>query len=305
MVWNTEMFNRQRRATLRKHGLFVLVFAVGLLMMIAFDAIAWWHRLSWAESSWGTDALETQTMVVLFLAAAAWAVLGIDPLLCHGVSRQTIVWEQSVVNAMLALCATVMVYVPWAVTYVLQTPLQLTLGSERFLYTYSLALVESSTSGGEIQGVSGEEMAAGAIPPAGLPDEYVPSVLPLGMVFVFLGVLALMLGVVMAGQLIGAVLAMARSRGIVWFAVAVFAIVAVAGGIREFSIPFGRLQWLWDALKGGVGLSPAADGSVYVDKPIVWIPLALAVAFSALVVWITWVLTARREVMPVPKGLVV
>ncbi|OZG62169.1 hypothetical protein BLEM_0715 [Bifidobacterium lemurum] len=303
MVRKTWMFSRQWRASLHKHGLFALVFAAGLLAVIAFDAIAWWQRLSWDES-WSTDVLETQVLVCLFLAAAAWAVLGVDPLLCHGVSRRTIVWEQSVANAALALCATVMVYVPWAITRALQTPLQLTLGSERFLYTYSLAIVESPTSDGGFQGVSGEEMVAGAIPPTGLPDEYVPRVLPLGMLFVFLAVFVLMLGVAMAGQLAGAVLAKARSHGVVWFAVVVSAIVAVAGGFRESLIP-GRPQWLWDALKGGVGLSPDDDASVYVDKPVVWIPLALVVVFAALVVWVTWMLTKRREVMPVPKGAVV
>ncbi|OZG68105.1 hypothetical protein [Bifidobacterium eulemuris] len=304
MVRKTRMFSRQWRATLRKHGLFALVFAAGLLAVVAFDAVAWWHRLSWDET-WSTDVLETQVRIALLLASAAWAVLGVDPLLCHGVSRRTIVWEQSVVNAASALCATVVVYVPWAVTRALRTPLRLTLGSERFLYTYSLAIVESPTSDGGFQGVSGEEMVAGAIPPTGLPDEYVPRVLPLGMLFVFLAVFVLMLGVAMAGQLAGVVLAKAKSHGIVWFAVVVSAIVAVAGGFRESLIPSGRPQWLWDALKGGVGLSPDGDASVYVDKPVVWIPLGLSVVFAALVVWVTWMLTKRREVMPVPKGAVV
>ena len=299
---STAKFGRRWHVVLRRHGVFASVFAIGLLAAVAFDAVAWYQRLQWNDAVY-SGVLETQVVVVLFLQAAAWAVLGVDQLLCHGVSRRTITWEQSAANIVLALCAAVVVYVPWAVTHVMRTPLRLTIGSRRFLYSYSMVTVRSRTPGVASQGISGEAIATGGPVPDGLPDEFVPRTLPLGMVFVFLGVLALMLAVAMAGQLVGVLLAAARSKGAGWFMAAVFAFVVIVGGWREIRLSWAALDWLWNAIKGGVTLT-VGDGMVVADKPVVWIPLVLAVAFAALAIWFTFVVTRRREVITSVRGAV-
>ena len=289
----TSVHARMMRMTLRNHAVWMACCAVLLAIVLAFDISYWWQLTDGGATPATSGTLEGSLAVVLFLMALIWPYLGFSTLICHGVSRCTFAREQAVTNLLVAAGAAVVLFAGWMVTTGLNTPLTLWLGASRFRYAYSTVM---APDGGIFRA------DVGALPPsvaAAAPEVRQPLVM--GDCYVFLGELALMAAVVMAGQLIGMVLMAVWSHGHRLLAVVCAAAMLVVGlelvGMQLNLQPDGRsvVSWLIDAAKGGVWTS--LDGMRAV-KTVVWIPLALAAVFAAVVSWVTHRLAARCEVLP-------
>ena len=289
----TTTHRRLMRMTLRKHGGWLVCCAVFLAVMLVVDVSYWWQLTRGGATATSSGVLEHQLAFLLFLMALLWPFFGFDVLICHGVSRRTFARGQTLVNLVVACGAAVVLVAGWLVTTGLNTPLTLRLGASRFRYAYSTVMAHD---GGIFRADTG------VLPPsvaAAVPDVKHP--LAMGIGYMFLGTLAMMVAMVMLGQVIGAMLLVLWSRGHrVLASAGLFVALAIVLGLGNVYTDLrpdgqGALCWLIDAAKGGIWTS--LDGMQAV-KTVVWIPLALAAVFAAVVSWVTHRLAARCEVLP-------
>lgn len=297
-ITTTSVHARLMRMTLRKHGAWLACCAVLLAIVLAVNASYWWQLTDGGATPATSGTLEGSLAVMLFLAALVWPCLGFGTLICHGVSRRTIVREQTVTNLAVACAAAVVLFAGWLVTTSLGTPLTLSLAASRFRYAYSTVMAHDGGIFRADVGVLPPSVAAAA-PEAGQP-------LAMGDCYVFLGTVATMVVVAMAGQLIGTVLMVVWSHGHRLMAAIGAAVMLVAGlelgGMRWQPQPGddSMVGWLVDAAKGGVWTS--LDGMRAV-RTVVWLPLAYAAMITVVAVWATHRLTDRCEVPPDRGGM--
>lgn len=301
MTGTAQGLSRQFYLTLRRNLMvYGVVFLLGLLLFVALC----YQRLQALRYETGglsasIDA-ERYWFPILLLAAAAWQWLFFDTAICHGVSRRTFVKASAIGGIVMAIAVSVsMVAARYAFIVIggrdgacfvgikgcfLGEPFDLP-RSEQFLYAWQRV---SYTGGASGSGFS--PMLVG------------------GVLFMFLKFLSLMLAYVAVGAVLGAVLAWVAGKG-TWGIVAALFVACLASQLLGSSSILWTDEWLGRFASAGMlgnWLVQAASGRVIshpsagveIGTYVVWIPLAESLVLFALCVWITYLMTARREIHP-------